>query len=96
MRILSGSRRRQRRLDDDDFQDEIRAHLAIAEEERVADGADRETAHHAALKDFGNVTLATEDARRVWTPGWLEALHDQLRRRSLRNPRRSPRIPSSR
>ncbi len=71
-------RLRQRRLDEDDFQDEIRAHLAIAEEERVADGADRETAHYGALKDFGNVTLATEDARRVWMPWWVEALHDQL------------------
>ena len=43
----------------------------------MADGADRETAHYAALKDFGNVTLTTEAARRVWTPWWLEALRDQ-------------------
>ena len=32
-----------RRLDDDDFQDEIRAHLAIAADERMADGADPKT-----------------------------------------------------
>ena len=31
-----------RRLDDEDFQEEIRAHLAIAADERMADGADRE------------------------------------------------------
>ena len=37
-------------------------------EERIADGADRESAHYAALKEFGNVTLTTEAARRVWTP----------------------------
>ena len=55
---------------------EIRAHLAMAEAERVAEGADREAAHFAALKDFGNVTLTTEAARRVWTPGWLEGLRD--------------------
>ena len=65
-----------RRLDDEDFKQEIRAHLAIATEEKMADGADRQTAHYAALKEFGNVTLTTEDARRVWTPWWLDALHD--------------------
>jgi macrolide transport system ATP-binding/permease protein len=71
-------RLRRRRLDEEDFQDEIRAHLAIAEDERMADGADRQTAHYAALKDFGNVTLTTEAARRVWTPWWLEALRDLM------------------
>ena len=65
-------------LDEDDFTEEIRAHLAIDEAERVADGADREAARYAALREFGNVTLATEATRRVWTPGWLEALRDQL------------------
>jgi predicted permease len=63
-------------LDEQDFQDEIRAHLAIAEQERMADGADPETAKYAALKEFGNVTLTTEATRRVWTPHWLEAMRD--------------------
>ena len=41
MSILSWLKRLQRRrLDDEDFQDEIRAHLAIAADERMADGAD--------------------------------------------------------
>ena len=35
---------KRRRLDDEDFQDEIRAHLAIAADERMADGADRRDA----------------------------------------------------
>lgn len=61
-----------RRLDEQDFDAEIRAHLAIAADERVADGADRDSARYAALKEFGNVTLTTEAARRVWTPRWLE------------------------
>jgi predicted permease len=78
MSIASWLKRRRLELDEDDFQNEIRAHLAIAEEERMADGADRETAHYAALKEFGNVTLTTEAARHVWTPRWLEALHDQV------------------
>ena len=69
---------KRRRLDDQDFQEEIRAHLAIATEERMAEGADRETARHAAMKDFGNVLLTTEAVRRVWTPRWLDVLSDQV------------------
>src|SRR3954468_23271230 len=68
---------RRRRLDQDDFEDEIRAHLAIAAEDKVADGADPRQARLASLKDFGNVTLTTEAARRVWTPWWIDALHDR-------------------
>lgn len=73
---LKGLKRR--RLDEGDFQDEIRAHLAIAAGERMADGADQRSAQLGSLKDFGNVTLTTEAARRVWTPSWLDALHDHL------------------
>ena len=65
-------------LDDEDFDEEIRAHLAIAADERMADGADRRTAHFASLKEFGNVMLTTEAARRVWTPRWLDALRDRV------------------
>jgi predicted permease len=79
MSILSWLKRRRLDLDEEDLQDEIRAHLAIAEDERIADGGDRETAHYAALKDFGNVTLTTEAARRVWVPPWLEAMRDYAR-----------------
>ena len=76
MSIMSWLKRR--RLDDDDFQDEIRAHLAMAADERMADGADPRSARLASLKDFGNVTLTTAAARRVWTPWWLEVLSDQV------------------
>jgi putative ABC transport system permease protein len=69
---------RRRRLDDDDFRDEIRSHLEMAARERIAHGADERSAQLASLKDFGNVTLTTEAARRVWTPWWLEVLHDQI------------------
>ena len=75
MSIVSWLKRR--RLDDD-LQEEIRAHLAIAADERAADGDDRQSARLGSLKDFGNVTLMTEAARRVWTPWWLEVLHDQM------------------
>ena len=67
---------KRRRLDEEDFAEEIRSHLAMAEDERKADGADPQSAHFASLKEFGNVTLTTEAARHVWTPWWLDALHD--------------------
>lgn len=76
MRILSLFTRRPLELDEEDFKAEVRAHLAIAEAERIADGVDSETAHYDALREFGNVTRATEAARRVWTPPWLDTLRD--------------------
>ena len=73
--MFSWLKRRLRR-DDQDFQEEIRAHLAIATDERMADGADRRTAHLASLKDFGNISLTREEARDVWRPRWLNGLRD--------------------
>jgi predicted permease len=73
---LKGLKRR--RLDADDLDDEIRAHLKIAADERTAEGADPHSAHLASLKEFGNVTLTKEAARRVWTPWWVDAVHDQM------------------
>src|SRR5436190_14820904 len=71
-------RLKRKRLDDEDFKEEIRAHLAIAADEKMADGADEHSAQLASLKDFGNVTLTTEAACRVWTPWWIDAVHDQV------------------
>src|SRR4051794_29837138 len=65
-------------LDDDDFAEEIRAHLRIAADEKIADGADPKSAQLESLKAFGNITLTTEAARRVWTPWWLEAFFDYV------------------
>jgi predicted permease len=83
---------KRRRLDDEDFKEEIRAHLAIAADERMADGADQRSAQLASQKDFGNITLTTEAARRVWTPWWFEALHDQVSdiRYAIRTLRKNP------
>ena len=66
-----------RRLDEDDLQEEFRSHLRMAADDRVADGADRRGAELDSLKDFGNIAHAREARRRVWTPRWLELLHDQ-------------------
>ena len=76
MSIWSWLTRRQ--LDEEDLQDEIQAHLKIAADERMAEGADPQRARLESLKEFGNVTLTREAAHRVWTPRWLDALHDQV------------------
>ena len=62
--------------DDDDLQEEIRAHLAMAARDRIAEGADPAAARQAAVKDFGNVTLVREAARRVWIPRWFDTIRD--------------------
>lgn len=64
------------RHDDDDLQEEIRAHLAMAAKDRIDQGADPKAAREASVKEFGNVTLIREAARAVWTPRWLGALRD--------------------
>src|SRR5918993_4559986 len=71
-------RRRLSQLDEEDIKEELRAHLAIATEERTAEGADPESARYEALREFGNVTLTTEAVRSVWRPRWLEALSEQV------------------
>ncbi|HZR25700.1 MAG TPA: ABC transporter permease [Vicinamibacterales bacterium] len=63
-------------FDKADFDDEIRAHLKIAAAERVADGASPKDAELDSLKEFGNVALTGEAARRVWVPNWLESVFD--------------------
>ena len=51
---------------------EIRAHLELEAEERIADGDPPAEAHYAARRAFGNVTLIREDARAVWIAPWLD------------------------
>jgi predicted permease len=76
----------------DDFDDEIRGHIALGAKERIDRGEDPEAARLAALKEFGNVTLTRDSMRAVWRPRWLdmaEALGQDLRiaLRSLRSAR---------
>src|SRR6516225_1564151 len=60
--------------DDHDLDEEIRGHLEIEIQERVARGVDREAARLAAVKEFGNLTLTRESIRAVWRPHWIEWL----------------------
>src|ERR1700682_2619523 len=61
------------RSDLDDFDDEIRGHMALSVKERIERGEDPEAARLAALKEFGNVTLTRDSMRGVWRSRWLDA-----------------------
>ena len=61
-----------RRRREDDLQDEIRAHLSMAAEDRIASGEDPAHARRASLKEFGNVTLTREATKRSWGGQWRD------------------------
>ena len=58
----------------DELDDEIRGHLALAVRERIERGEDPEAARLAALREFGNVLRMRESLQEVWRPRWLEGL----------------------
>ena len=64
---------------DDDLAREIRAHLELEAEERVAEGAGSAEARDAARRAFGNVTRIREEARAVWRRPWLEQTDQDVR-----------------
>jgi hypothetical protein len=68
-----------RRREDDDLQEEIRAHLSMATKERVERGEDPRDARLASLREFGNVTLTREATRRAWRGAWKEGSSSLLR-----------------
>src|SRR3954471_14275588 len=59
-----------------DFDDEIRGHMALSVKERIERGEDPASARLAALKEFGNVTLTRDSIRRVWRHPWLDMAAD--------------------
>src|SRR5208282_4340602 len=68
-----------RRKPVDDLEEEIRSHLEMEEQENLESGMAPEEAHYAALRRFGNVTLAQERSREMW--GWnsVETLGQDVR-----------------
>jgi len=78
-----------RRKPADDLEEEIRAHLEMEEQENLESGMPPEEAHYAALRRFGNVTLAQERSREVWRWNSLETLWQDICY-GLRQLRRSP------
>ncbi len=78
-----------RRHRDEELEEEIQAHLRMAEEDRAGHGEFAEQAHASAVREFGNVLLVKETTRDMWGFRWLETLMQDLRfglRQLLRNP----------
>ena len=75
----------------DELADELRAHLEMAEADRVARGELPEEAAANARREFGNVGLVQEISRDEWGGGamWLERLGQDVRF-ALRTLRRAP------
>ena len=74
---------------DDEIEREIRTHLDLEAEERVAGGMSETDARYAARRAFGNVTRTQEDVRAVWTRRWLDEIVQDVRY-ALRTLRKSP------
>lgn len=69
--------RRRQALEDLDQQ--VREHLERETQDNIERGLSPEEARRAALRKFGNIALAKEDARAVWTPVWCDHLVQDLR-----------------
>ncbi len=74
---------------DDELEREIRSHLDLEAEERVADGMSEMDARYAARRAFGNVTRTQEDVRAVWARRWLDEIGQDIRY-ALRILRKNP------
>ncbi len=59
--------------------DEIRKHIDFETQENIEAGMSLDAARHAALRKFGNVSLAKEESREIWGWLWLERLWQDLR-----------------
>ena len=73
----------------DDLEEEIRSHLKMEERENLESGMSREEAHYAAVRRFGNVTIAQEQTREMWRWNSAETVFQDIRF-GLRQLRRSP------
>jgi macrolide transport system ATP-binding/permease protein len=82
-----GSASRDRR--DADLDAELRAHLRMAEADRMARGESPEAAAAGARREFGNVGEVKHVTRQMWSGVWLEGLMQDLRF-GFRMLRRSP------
>jgi len=77
------------RRPDDELAEELEAHRLLAEDELRRSGLSAADAAAESRRRMGNMTLAHEDARDVWTIRWLDRLGQHLRY-GLRGLRREP------
>jgi putative ABC transport system permease protein len=73
----------------DGLDQDVRDHIERETQDNIERGMSPEAARDAALRAFGNVTLAMEDTREVWIPLWFDQLLQDARY-GLRMFRRAP------
>src|SRR5438128_9964781 len=79
---------------DDDFGEEMRAHLDLMIEENIGRGMPPEEARGAARRHFGNLTRTRELAKEAWQLRRIET-NSQDVRHDLRARRQSPSVSPS-
>jgi predicted permease len=62
-----------------DLDGEIRDHIERETNHNIATGMSPRDARYAALRKFGSVARAREDARAVWIPVWLDQVRQDAR-----------------
>jgi predicted permease len=62
-----------------ELDEEIRAHIELETQDKIAAGWPPDQARQAALRSFGNVALTKEDTRAMWGLGVVEILWSDLR-----------------
>jgi predicted permease len=75
MRFLWGGRNRRNK----ELQEEIQAHLTLAEHDEMESGRTRNEAQVAARREFGNVSIAEETTRDMWGSRWLADFFQDVR-----------------
>jgi predicted permease len=68
-----------RKRRNEELNEEIQAHLTLAEREEIASGRSRKEAQFAARHEFGNVTHAAEVTREMWSWRWLADIFQDAR-----------------
>jgi predicted permease len=74
---------------DNELNEEIQAHLTLAEREEAQSGQSRKQAHSTARRELGNETIVRETTRDVWGWRWLEHFFQDVRY-GLRMLRKNP------
>jgi predicted permease len=64
---------------DAELKEEIRAHLQMAQAEKMQRGAPADEARNAATREFGNVGLVQETTREMWSGASLESFLQDVR-----------------
>lgn len=85
MNLINGWRKN----DADRLAAEIEDHIKLETQRHIAGGVPEDEARYAAIRRFGNVSLAKEDSREVWGWLWLERVLQDVRY-ALRGMRKAP------